>query len=119
MLKQINKYLIGLIFCFVPVFSWAAKVALPTALAHTLYSFEEKGPFYNIDIYVKWEVQPTTYTGTYAGFQFYFQNGGGGYFGTQIDAYGKKAIFSIWDAQGTSMTALPLTGCNRFGHEGK
>ena len=118
MLKQINKYLIGLIFCFLPIFSWAAKVALPTALAHTLYSFEEKGPFYNIDIYVKWEVQPITDTGTYAGFQFYFQNGGGGYFGTQIDSYGKKAIFSIWDADGTSMTALPLSGCVRFGHEG-
>ena len=89
-----RKCLIGLIFCFIPIFSWAAKIALPTALAHTYYSFEDRGPFYNIDIYVKWEVQPTTYTGTYAGFQFYFQNGGGGYFGTQIDAYGKKAIFS-------------------------
>lgn len=118
MFRQINKCLIGLIFCFIPIFSWAAKIALPTALAHTLYSFENKGPFYNIDIYVKWEVQPITDTGTYAGFQFYFQNGGGGYFGTQIDSYGKKAIFSIWDADGTSMTALPLSGCVRFGHEG-
>lgn len=113
-----KKYLIGLILCWIPVFSWAEKIALPTALAHTIYNFESKDVFYNIDIYVKWEVQPTTRTGTYAGFQFYFQNGGGGYFGTQIDSYGKKAIFSIWDAKGTSMTALPLAGCNRFGHEG-
>lgn len=118
MLKQLNKYLISLIFCFSPIFSLAAEIALPTALAHTLYNFEKKDPFYNIDIYVKWEVEPNTHTGTYAGFQFYFQNGGGGYFGTQIDSHGKKAIFSIWDADNTSITALPVNGCVRFGHEG-
>lgn len=118
MLGKIEKYLIGLALCFLPIFSWAEKISLPTALAHAIYNFDKKDPFYNIDIYVKWDVQPGTYTGTYAGFQFYFQNGGGGYFGTQIDSGGKKAIFSIWDVNEKSITALPLSGCVRFGHEG-
>lgn len=96
----------------------AASIALPTALVHNFYGFDQKGPFYNLDVYVKWEVEPNTTTGTFAGYFLTFQNGGGGYFGTQIDSTSKKAIFSIWDIDGTSITALPLGNCIRFGHEG-
>lgn len=118
MYKPLYTLALGALFLFQSAAVIAAPIALPTALAHTFYHFDEGGPFYNIDMYVKWEVQPQTNTGTYAGFQFYFENGGGGYFGTQIDSGGKKAIFSIWDSDQQSITAVPLSNCRRFGHEG-
>ena len=96
----------------------AAPVQLPTTLTHTLYSFNQNKTFYNIDIYITWNQEPTPTTDVYAGYQFEFENGGGGYMGTQIDKYGKKIIFSIWDIDDQSITALPLADCVRFGHEG-
>ena len=96
----------------------ATTIPLPIHLAYIHYYFDRPAVFYNIDMYVKWENQPSTNTGTYAAFQFSFQNGAVGYFGTQIDKYGKQAIFSIWDVNDNSLTALPVTGCVRFDHEG-
>lgn len=101
--------------------SHAATVNLPVATAHTVYGFKESGPFYNIDLFVKWENDPdVTNAGVYAGNMFYFQNGVGGYFGTQKDKNTKKAIFSIWDTGTTVSTAIPngADACVRFGHEG-
>ena len=99
----------------------AEAVKMPTALVHTWYSFDQPDPFSNLDIFVRWVNDPTVTpsVGVYAGFGFWFQNGVIGYFGTQVDSGGKKAIFSIWDVGTTGITALPTGNCNRFGHEGK
>ena len=98
----------------------AEAVKMPAALVHTWYSFDQPGPFSNLDVFVRWVNDPTVTpsVGVYAGFGFWFQNGVVGYFGTQADSGGKKAIFSIWDVGATAITALPTGNCNRFGHEG-
>ena len=83
------------------------------------YSFVEPGPFYNLDNYVKWDHNVPSSTGVYAAFNFAFQNGQGGYIGTQSDSNGKHAIFSIWDDVDGSMSALGISSnCDRFGGEG-
>jgi hypothetical protein len=98
----------------------AGAVRMPAELVNTWYFFDQPGPFSNLEIFVKWLNDPivTQNVGVYAGFGFWFQNGVVGYFGTQVDSDGKKAIFSIWDVGTTVITALPTGNCNRFGHEG-
>lgn len=97
----------------------AGAVKMPSELVNTWYSFDQPGPFSNLDIFVRWENEPkvTPSVGVYAGLGFWFQNDVVGYFGTQIDARGKKAIFSIWDTGTTVITAQPTGNCNRFGNE--
>jgi hypothetical protein len=109
---------------FVYIFrAFSLLVALQfNSTAHANYAdyfFKEQGPFWNFDIYITWEHDVSSSTGIYPAFTFGFQNGQGGYMGTQSDSNGKHALFSIWDESDDSITALPAsTNCNRFGHEG-
>ena len=98
----------------------AGAVQMPAELVNTWYSFDQAGPFSSLDIFLKWENDPaiTRNVGVYAGFGFWFQNGVVGYFGTQVDSQGKKAIFSIWDTGTATFTARPIGKCMRFGEEG-
>src|SRR5690242_17244681 len=50
--------------------------------------------------------------------QFGFTNGPGGYVGIQTDANGKRAVFSIWDANGVSCSSVRGAICQRFTGEG-
>lgn len=83
------------------------------------YSFKENGPFFNFDIYSTWDHDIELSTGIYPAFNFYFQNGQGGYMGMQSDNLGKHVLFSIWDDVNGSMSAMPVSSnCKRFSHEG-
>ncbi len=104
------------------VFASAEAVTLPIKDMTLWYTFHQPGPFSDQEIFVKWNNDPVLKPniGVYSAFFFKFQNGVGGYVGTQKDRDGKKAIFSIWDS-GSSPTALPVTSpgnCRRFSHEG-
>ena len=114
------SFLLLVAFAQLPMIGTAEAVKMPAELVNTWYSFDQPGPFSNLEVFVKWmnDPIPTSSAGVYAGFGFWFQNGVVGYFGTQVDSVGKKAIFSIWDVGTTLITALPTGNCNRFGHEG-
>lgn len=83
-----------------------------------------------------WETIPsanvTRGNAVFASMQFWFENGVGGYFGTQawragaIDERGRRVaaseatrvIFSVWDAPGGGKVGWKGDGCGRFGGEG-
>jgi len=87
---------------------------------HTWFYFEQSGlpdSFYNLDIYATWSTAPASGY-IYPAMQFWFQQGQGGYFGTQLVGSTKKAIFSIWDTTDGTHTALPIAStCQRFGDD--
>lgn len=100
-------------------------ISLPTPIVsatrpgcYTDYSFDQLGPFYSFDIFVKWEVAPQD-AYIYPAFCFGFEASGGGYMGTQIVGTEKTVLFSIWDIEENIMTAIPLSSNGRrFSGEG-
>lgn len=102
--------------------SAALAVPMPVALVHSSYTYDSKvtsSP--TMDVYHTWNTVPQLgVTGVYSGMMLYFQSGGTGYFGTQIDGDGtRKVIFSMWDASSTVISVQPaMSPCVRFGHEG-
>jgi len=91
---------------------------LDRPVCYTNYNFKATGPFYNYDMFVRWNKVPASGS-IYPAFCFGFQVGQGGYIGTQLVGSSKKAIFSIWDITEGSETAQPAhTNCGRFGGEG-
>jgi hypothetical protein len=93
---------------------------LPMHSSRGDYQFPVDGPFHNMEIHLTWREAktPPAQLGYYAMFMFYFQNKAGGYMGLQWDNQGKRAIFSLWDAQDVPGSAAPEGECKRFGHEG-
>lgn len=87
---------------------------------HTWFDFDQSGlpaSFYNLDIYPTWTSAPASGF-IYPAMQFWFQNGGGGYMGTQLVGTTKKGLFSIWDIADNAHTALPISSnCRRFGDD--
>jgi len=98
-------------------------LAIPPASAtrpgdYTDYYFNQDGPFYNLDIYLTWEVAPSNGS-IYPAFSFGFQAGSGGYMGIQLVGDSKRMIFAIWDISEGAETALPRSAnCHRFSGEG-
>ncbi|GEM_PF-6542841 len=107
--------------CLFLVFAITLLIDLPAyaSPSYADYIFKESGPFYNFDIFLTWDHDVSSSTGIYPAFNFVFQNGVGGYMGTQTDSNGKRALFSIWDDADNSMSAVPVSSnCKRFGGEG-
>ena len=90
----------------------------------------------DVAVYHIWETIPTPSekegNAVFASMQYWFENGVGGYFGTQvwregaIDQLGRivranethRVIFSVWDAPGGQKVGWRGAGCGRFGGEG-
>ena len=102
------------------VMSFQAKaVTLPVHHQYVWHETPSSNDIYNYDMHVVWHQEPDASTmGFYAQFAFYFQNGTVGYMGLQKDSSGKKAIFSIWDADTQTLARGMVAPCQRFGHEG-
>ncbi len=97
---------------------------IPLHVIDPQFHFEEKGPFYNLDAYVKWEYVPESGS-VHTAFNFLFENGTVGYIASQIYRVNgevkKKVGFSIWDVYDYANTAIPTENygnCERFSHEG-
>lgn len=95
-------------------------MTLPVHHQYVTHRMEATSDIYNYDMHINWHKEPDVSTmGYYAQFAFYFANGTVGYMGLQKDSnQGKKAIFSIWDASGTSRAIPAHSVCKRFDHEG-
>jgi hypothetical protein len=80
--------------------------------------FDQPGPFYNLDIFVRWEVAPPSGY-IYAAFCSGFEAGSGGYMGLQIVGSNKKVLFSIWDIEEGAEATIPMSAnARRFSGEG-
>lgn len=94
-------------------------VTLPVHHQYVWHQTPSNNDVYNYDMHVVWHQEPeSSMMGFYAQFAFYFQNGAIGYMGLQKDSSGKKAIFSIWDADAQTFAGGVVPPCARFDHEG-
>lgn len=101
----------------------ATSTAIPQHNTRVEYEFDGLNSLaYNYDYFIKFNGQNSVRSGLglYAQFAFGFQAGPIGYLGLQKEFDRTKAIFSIWDADESRMTALPTgnDACVRFSHEG-
>lgn len=99
----------------------AATVPYPVQISYVYYDFIPTKDHYNYDIFVNWKEEPffnDQSSGVYSFFGFWFQNSAVGYMGIQTDKNGKRFLFSIWDEDGITGSAMPTGNCVRFTHEG-
>ncbi len=115
------KSLLFLVFMLCSLATSAASaMTLPVHHQYVVQEMAATTDIYNYDMHINWHQEPDAgLMGYYAQFAFYFSNGTVGYMGLQKDSnQGKKAIFSIWDASGTSRAMPAHEVCKRFDHEG-
>lgn len=107
-----------LIYIFTYPFS-ASAATLPVHHQYVRHATPSQNDIYNYDMHITWNYDPdTSLMGFYSQFAFWFENGVVGYMGLQTDPQGKKAIFSIWDANTHTLSHAMVPSCTRFGHEG-
>jgi hypothetical protein len=103
--------------------SWPAPAfAVGPRGTYSDWSFPGSG-YYNIDtpIFPSNDPRPAPGQVSQAYFyssQFGFAHGPGGYIGIQTDGRGKRAIFSIWNANDASCSDVPEAICRPFSGEG-
>lgn len=124
-MKALKQLVFAFIVGIAAMLSTAANaVTIPIHTQTTWFDFDAKetpSGFDAIDMHLTWLKEPDSDWGYYAQFWFWFEGGMGGYTGLQKDAYSiekKKAIFSIWDKNGSIHAHPASPNCKYFGHEG-
>jgi hypothetical protein len=107
-----NSVKLGTVVLHTVTIAKSDAVAKPNVSAR--YDLGVAGPFYNFDVFTRWNTEPAS-AQLYPAFGFEFQAGGSGTIGTQLQGTTKSATFTISDISG-SLKANPLhANCARAG----